>query len=82
MAFRSILFDRPELGTEIDARAEPACFADLDQIVTSMTAGRDEYHLQPFFYAPLDACSCPPSRSERTSAPGSSPTSGGRRMRA
>jgi len=52
--FHSILFDRP---TAVDAlsRDMPACFADLhlDQVAAALTAGRDEYDLKPFFFAPL-----------------------------
>lgn len=34
---------------------EPECFGDLhlDRIVTSLVAGRAEYHLEPLLYAPL-----------------------------
>ncbi len=54
MAFRSILFEQPEDG--VDERAEPACLADLNlgQVVDSITVGREEYHVKPFFYTPLD----------------------------
>ena len=53
--FHSILFDRPESGVDTDAPEQPSSFADLnlDQVVESITAGRDEYDLKPFFYAPL-----------------------------
>jgi len=53
--FRSILFDQHEINTVVDGRAEPECFIDLnlDQIVASITAGREEYDLKSFFYMPL-----------------------------
>jgi DNA mismatch repair protein MutS len=53
--FHSILFDRPENRVDVDEREEPSFFADLnlDQVLESMTAGRGEYNLKPFFYAPL-----------------------------
>lgn len=58
--FRSILFERPDrdfVGAAggIDESAEPAFFGDLnlDQVVAAVTAGRGEYRLTPFFYAPL-----------------------------
>ena len=52
-SFQSILFDQDGIGTE-DCR-EPEFFGDLnlDQILTSLTAGREEYGLAPFFYRPL-----------------------------
>jgi DNA mismatch repair protein MutS len=51
----SILFDRPDSSVDTDVREEPSSFADLnlDQVLESMTAGREEYDLKPFFYAPL-----------------------------
>lgn len=53
--FRSILFDQHEANTVVDGRKEPECFTDLNlnQIVASLTDGRDEYDLKPFFYIPL-----------------------------
>jgi DNA mismatch repair protein MutS len=51
--FCSILFDQSEIS--VDDRRAPGLFADLnlDQIVDSITADRDEYNLKPFFYTPL-----------------------------
>jgi hypothetical protein len=53
--FESILFDRPQDGFAAATATEPACFADLhlDQIVASLTDGREEYELAPSFYFPL-----------------------------
>jgi hypothetical protein len=53
--FRSILFDESEAGTDIGGGEAPEFFTDLnlDQIIASMTAGRDEYNLKPFFCTPL-----------------------------
>jgi len=53
--FRSILFDEPGLSTVSDGQQAPDFFTDLnlDQIIASVTAGRDEYDLTPFFYTPL-----------------------------
>ncbi len=54
MAFHSILFERP-VGGEIEAPEAPEFFRDLnlDQIVGSITAGRDEYRLASIFFRPL-----------------------------
>ena len=55
MTFHSIL----NILSVGDAKAEmsepPAYFADLnlDQIVASITAGKQEYNLAPFFHEPL-----------------------------
>ena len=53
--FHSILFDGSDVGVAIDGQNAPEFFNDLnlDQIVASITAGRDEYDLKPFFYTPL-----------------------------
>ncbi len=55
MRFHSILFDRSENSVDANALEEPSFFADLnlDQVLESMTAGREEYDLKPFFHAPL-----------------------------
>ncbi len=49
--FHSILFERSEDVGEPD----PDAFGDLnlDQVVDTVTAGREEYDLKPFFSAPL-----------------------------
>ncbi len=54
-SFPSILFDDGGAAAEATNREAPAFFTDLnlDQIVEAITAGRDEYNLKPFFYAPL-----------------------------
>jgi DNA mismatch repair protein MutS len=53
--FRSILFDETESGTDANQQEPPEFFTDLnlDQVVASMTAGREEYNLKPFFYTQL-----------------------------
>lgn len=55
MGFESILLPQrlPDLGTE--SARQPSCFVDLnlDQVVSAIIAGRDEYDLAPFFYLPL-----------------------------
>jgi DNA mismatch repair protein MutS len=55
MSFHSILFDESEIGIDIDRQEAPEFFTDLnlDQVITLMTAGRDEYNLRPFFHASL-----------------------------
>ena len=54
--FVSILFDRVDDGAVADVIAAPEYFADLhlDDIVSSVTAGREAYQLTPFFYSPLN----------------------------
>ncbi|HEY1346436.1 MAG TPA: hypothetical protein VGF54_15720 [Streptosporangiaceae bacterium] len=53
--FESILFGRPGAGSGVGRLEEPDFFVDLnlDQVLRSMTAGREQYELKPFFYAPL-----------------------------
>jgi DNA mismatch repair protein MutS len=55
MRFRSILFDEPEICAATKGGVAPEYFSDLnlDQIVESITSGRDEYKLKPFFNTPL-----------------------------
>jgi DNA mismatch repair protein MutS len=55
LPFHSILFDEPGYELEIAERQEPAFFPDLnlDQVLQSITAGRLEYDLTPFFYTSL-----------------------------
>jgi DNA mismatch repair protein MutS len=54
MRFSGILLDRSH-SIDADTPAEPGCFGDLhlDQVLASMTAGREDYDLKPFFYTPL-----------------------------
>jgi len=53
VSFQSILFCRGDLAEP--ERAEPPYFGDLnlDQVVDSITAGREEYDIKPFFYTRL-----------------------------
>lgn len=53
--FQSILFEHSASGVGLDGQQEPDFFSDLnlDQVLELMTAGRKQYDLKPFFYAPL-----------------------------
>jgi len=55
LPFHSILFDEPGYQREIAERQEPDFFPDLnlDQVLQSITAGRQEYDLRPFFCTSL-----------------------------
>jgi DNA mismatch repair protein MutS len=55
MNFQSILNLLPGRDAKGEMSESPTYFADLnlDQIVASITAGRQEYNLAPFFYEPL-----------------------------
>lgn len=56
MTFHSILFDRTEDSIKEETLEAPAFFADLylDQIIDTITFGRDDYNLRPFFCTPLN----------------------------
>jgi hypothetical protein len=53
--FESILFGQPGAGPGTSPPEQPEFFAalNLDQVLKSMTAGRDQYHLEPLFGTPL-----------------------------
>ena len=55
MTFHSILFERSEDSIKKDRPEAPDFFVDLnlDQIIDAITAGRQEYQLEPLFYASL-----------------------------
>ncbi len=55
MTFHSVLFERPEDRPSESAPGVPDFFVDLNlnQVVDSIVAGREEYFLQPFFLASL-----------------------------
>ena len=55
MTFESILFIKTGESTNEISSAAPAYFVDLNlnQIIDAITADRDIYNLQPFFYTPL-----------------------------
>ncbi len=56
MAFQSLLFPPGQEDASAQDLQPPSCFTDLnlDQIVSVVTAGRREYHLDVFFFAPLN----------------------------
>ena len=53
--FHGVLFEQPARAAGVDGLEEPDFFVDLnlDQVLEAMTAGREQYELEPFFYAPL-----------------------------
>lgn len=55
MNFYSILFERFEDRTKEEPLDMPIFFVDLnlDQIIDTITIGKHEYNLKPFFYSPL-----------------------------
>ena len=58
MVLHSVLFERADDRRTATGEA-PAFFGDLnlDQIVDTITLGKQEYDLKPFFYAPLNMIS-------------------------
>ena len=56
MTFHSILFERTEDSIKKETLEAPVFFVDLnlDQIIDTITAGRQEYNLKPFFYTSLN----------------------------
>ncbi len=56
MTFHSILFERTEDSIQNETLEAPTFFVDvnLDQIIDTITADRQEYNLKPFFYIPLN----------------------------
>ena len=55
MTFHSILFERTEDSRKKETFEAPVFFVDLnlDQIIDTITAGRQAYNLKPFFYTSL-----------------------------
>jgi len=55
MTFESILFRRAEERPREETLRPPEFSGDLclDQVVGAITAGKEEYHLEPFFHRPL-----------------------------
>src|ERR1700685_4210371 len=55
MAFQSILYEHGPASAGSEPRQPPEYFRDwnLDRVVNAIAAGREEYDLAPFFYAPL-----------------------------
>jgi len=55
MTFHSILFTTTEDSAKEEMLEAPAFFVDLnlDQIIDTITAGKQEYDLKPFYHAPL-----------------------------
>jgi DNA mismatch repair protein MutS len=53
--FESILFEQPGAGPGAGGPEQPEFFPDLnlDQVLKSMTAGREQYDLEPLFCTPL-----------------------------
>jgi DNA mismatch repair protein MutS len=64
--FESILFEQPVPGPGAGGPEQPEFFADLnlDQVLKSMTAGREQYDLEPLFCTPLHEVSAVQYRHE------------------
>lgn len=56
MSFPSILFESPEDREAVEQPEAPAFLLDLnlDQVLSTITAGREEYDLEPFFHISLN----------------------------
>jgi len=56
MTFCNILFGSTKSGINEETIEEPVFFVDLnlDQVIGAITAGKEEYNLEPFFYASLN----------------------------
>lgn len=59
MCFFSILYETPEDKPVVECSIQPDFFSDLnlDQIVSRIVDGSEEYQLEPFFYQPLTSIS-------------------------
>ncbi|NOY08495.1 MAG: DNA mismatch repair protein MutS [Spirochaetes bacterium] len=55
MSFHSILFRKPGYSINMETLKEPPFFTDLnlDQVISTITADKEEYNLKSFFYTPL-----------------------------
>ncbi len=58
MSFQSILNPSSDVDANAEISEPPAYSADLNlnQVVASITSGKQEYNLAPFFYKPLKSC--------------------------
>ena len=59
VGFQSILFEQTQDGVGVEQLEQPDFFVDLnlDQVLESISAGRERYELKPLFYAPLHRAS-------------------------
>ena len=72
MAFRSILFEYPQVSLKRETPDAPDFFSDLylDQIIDAVTAGRQEYNLKPLRIA--SSSSADRTRTAKPPLPGAS----------